>query len=373
MKQRIFISTILGIIFSLVACYSEDELTPSGNYSTTKFTFPQGNNTWDMEIKNIHDKYGVYLIYKEVTFVDLNRQWQSLGTGSLYSGDSLTNEQAPVYVDFLKNHFFNYIKPGLADKALPVRIYMLDNFRILSSDNPGDDTGGTGGTGTGDDDTGGTGGTGTGDTGTGGTGTDGTGTGGTGTGGTGTGGTGTGGTGTTDPNFIDLKTNGFDYWAISFTSDEMSGMSKESKRIKRNLLFRRFIEEALIKGIITEPKNFKDEVNYGKPYFNRRPDDPNYYMTRGFIDIFKQDYTFDNPPLNSDEYTKPGWEEPDVYPYRDFVSYIRAAMWYSPEEFEQKYPAAKYPLIAKRYNIVVNYMKTTYGIDLQNIATGPQE
>ena len=380
----------MGIIITLMACYSEDDLTPSGNYSVTKFTFPQGNNAWDMDIKDIHDKYNVYLIYKEVTFVDLNRQWQSLGTGDQFTGDSLTNEQVPVYVDFLKNHFFAFISPGIAQKALPVKIYMLHNFKKVTSDDGTGGTGtggtgtggtGTGGTGTGGTGTGGTGtgGTGTGGTGTGGTGTGGTGTGGTGTGGTGTGGTGTGGTGTggtggtTDPNFVPLKIDGFDYWAISFTNDEMSNMDPYSKKVKRNIFFRTFIENAIRKGSITEPAEFKDGMDYKTNFNTNKPKDPNYYLTRGFLDIFKEQDLSPRTPFFIGEYTGIGYENPDIYPYADFVYYIRAAMWYTPDEFEAYYPTAKYPLIKKRYDIVINHLKNNYGIDIQQIAKGPQE
>ena len=355
----------MGIIITLMACYSEDDLTPSGNYSVTKFAFPQGNNAWDMDIKDIHDKYNVYLIYKEVTFVDLNRQWQSLGTGDQFTGDSLTNEQVPVYVDFLKNHFFAFISPEIAQKALPVKIYMLHNFKKVTSND------GTGGTGTGGT---GTGGTGTGGTGTGGTGTGGIGTGGTGTGGTGTGGTGTGGTGgTTDPNFVPLKIDGFDYWAISFTNDEMSNMDPYSKKVKRNIFFRTFIENAIRKGSITEPAEFKDGMDYKTNFNTNKPEDPNYYLTRGFLDIFKEQDLSPRTPFFIGEYTGIGYENPDIYPYADFVYYIRAAMWYTPDEFEAYYPTAKYPLIKKRYDIVINHLKNTYGIDIQQIAKGPQE
>ena len=410
MKQKRFIFTILGIIFTLAACYNEDDLTPSGNYSTTKFIFPQGNNAWDMDIKEIHDKYSVYLIYKDVTYQDLNRQWQSLGTGSPYTGDSLTNEEVPVYVDFLKNHFFAFISPETAQKTLPVKIYMLANFRKITSGGTGtggDDTGGTGtggtgtggtgtggtgtggtgtggtgtggtgtgGTGTGGTGTGGTGtgGTGTGGTGTGGTGTGGTGTGGTGTGGTGTGGTGTGGTGTEDPNFVSLKIDGFDYWAISFTDDEIYHPDNYSQKVKRNIFLRIYIENAIRKGIITEPAEFTEGVTYEPNFNTNRPETSNYYLTRGFIDVFRGAYTSSQTPIGTAEYTRPSGEEPDIYPHADFVYYIRAAMWYTPEEFEGLYPSVKYPLIKKRYDIVINYMKNTYGIDIQKIAKGPQK
>ena len=345
---------LMGIVFVLMACYSEEDLTHSGNYSVTKFIFPQGDNAWDMDIKDIHDRYNVYLIYKEVTFVDLNRQWQSLGTGDLFSGDSLTNEQVPVYVDFLKNHFFAFISPEIAQKALPVKIYMLHNFKKVTS---GDDTGET--------DTGDTGGTGTGTgTGTGGTGT---GTGGTGTG---TGGTGTGGT---DPNFVPLKIDGFDYWAISFTDDEMNNMDPYSKKVKRNIFFRTFIENAIRKGSVTEPTDFKNEMDYKTRINTNKPEDPDYYLTRGFLDLFKERELSSRAPYFMDEYTGAGFENPDIYPHADFVYYIRAAMWYTPDEFETHYPAEKYPLIKKKYDVVIHHLKSAYGIDIQQIAKGPQE
>ena len=150
-------------------------------------------------------------------------------------------------------------------------------------------------------------------------------------------------------------------------------MDDYSKKVKRNILFRRVIEDAIMKGIIAEPATFKNGIDYKKEINFTNPNNAEYFMKRGFIKIFKQDYTSDNPPTGIWEYTTQGIENPSVYPYRDFVSYIRAAMWYTPEEFEAQYPSALYPLIKQRYDLVVNHLKSTYGIDLQAIARGPQE
>lgn len=58
--------------------------------------------------------------------------------------------------------------------------------------------------------------------------------------------------------------------------------------------------------------------------------------------------------------------------YRDlFMAYVRSAMAYTREEFYAKYPKESYPLIAERFELVITYMKNTYGIDLQGIAKGP--
>ena len=79
----------------ITGCYNENDVTPSGNYSVLRFEFPQGNNSWDKEIEEIHNIYGVYLIYKDISTQDLNRKWTSLVTGKLYYGNDLTDEQVP--------------------------------------------------------------------------------------------------------------------------------------------------------------------------------------------------------------------------------------------------------------------------------------
>lgn len=66
MKQIILLIAISSI-FILTSCYNEGDVTPSGNYSVLRLEFPQGNNSWDKEIKDIHDVYGVYLLYKGIT------------------------------------------------------------------------------------------------------------------------------------------------------------------------------------------------------------------------------------------------------------------------------------------------------------------
>lgn len=358
MKTKIILLAA-SLLFMLTACNKESDLTPSDNFSIVRFTFPQGNNSWDADIKAIYDEYNVYLIYKDVTPQDLNRQWTSLGTGKLWYGNDLTDEQVAFYVNFMKNHVFSYISPEIAKLALPVKIYMLDNLR---SRDPGEEDSDDSGTGTG--------GTGTGT---------GTGTGGTGTG-TGTGGTGTGGG--TGPSAITLKTDGFDYWAISFTQNEIDYPNDYTYKIKREVFLSKMIITAVLKGIITEPTDFKDGIDYKKAFYNdmdiisgkATTEDPNYYMNRGFIKKVSKDFTHEDSPWSIDIYNTAGWESPeDVFPYMDYVTYIRAAMYYTREEFMTNYPPSRYSLIERRYNSVVNHLKNTYGIDLEGIAKGPQQ
>ena len=325
------------IVLLMIGCSKEELIVPSGNYKVIRHEFPQGNNSWDMEIKEIYDKYGVYLLYKDVTVLDLNRQWQSLGTGKLYSGTEPEGEEVLFYVDYLKNAIFSNITPEMARTALPLKIYLLNDLKGLDPDE--EDTGGTGGTG-----------------------------------GTGPGGPGDPGT-EIDPNFVPIKTDGFDYWAISFSKNELDNPDPRNMRIKSCTLLYLIIEGAIKSGVFIEPDSFKEGIDYVTPINNNKPADPNYYLNRGFINIVYRDFT---PPYNMWELPVEStpWVigdftdrpiNPDDMPYPDFFSYIRAALYYSESQFKAKYPENIFPLINRRYEAVVEYFLSE-GIDLKNFS-----
>ena len=405
MRKVNIILAIIGLALLSYSCYNEDRLIPSGQFIPSGLPFPQGDNPWDEEIVKLHDTYGVYVFYKDVTEALLNREWTSAGTGDIYTGGDLSDDKVQFYLDFIKNDVFKYVNKELVTKTLPVRLYLLDNFRtrprIENNDEGGTGTGGTdtggtgtggtgtggtgtGGTGTGGTGTGGTGtgGTGTGGTGTGGTGTGGTGTGGTGTGGTGTGGTGTGGTGTggtggtgtggtgtggtgtTDPNFVPFYADGFDYWALSFTDDEIQNITHEARRLRSVPFIYRMLKKAVMSEIITDIDDIREEVDTTKGFRNGDLTNPNHCFNRGFPEDLSESFNKSNKPWSPSVYFH---KTARNYPHGDFLNLIRTNMWYSLQELEVKYPQEKYPLIRKRLDIVHKHLLDNYGIDLRAI------
>ena len=400
MRKVNIILAIIGLALLSYSCYNEDRLIPSGQFIPSGLPFPQGDNPWDEEIVKLHDTYGVYVFYKDVTEALLNREWTSVGTGDIYTGGDLSDDKVQFYVDFIKNDVFKYVNKELVTKTLPVRLYLLDNFRTrprIENNDEGDTgtggtgtggtgtggtgiggtgtggtgtggtgTGGTGGTGTGGTGTGGTGtgGTGTGGTGTGGTGTGGTGTGGTGTGGTGTGGTGTGGTGTTDPNFVPFYADGFDYWALSFTDDEIQNITHEARRLRSVPFIYHMLKKAVMSEIITDIDDIREGVNTTKGFRNGDLTNPNHCFNRGFPEDLSESFNKSNKPWSPSVYFHKTAEN---YPHGDFLNLIRTNMWYSLQELEVKYPQEKYPLIRKRLDIVHKHLLDNYGIDLRAI------
>ena len=45
-------------------------------------------------------------------------------------------------------------------------------------------------------------------------------------------------------------------------------------------------------------------------------------------------------------------------------------MWLTTEEFEERYPIAKYPMIHEKRDIVIDYMLEAHGINLLGISYG---
>ena len=140
--RKFFKITMIALmaLVSFSACRdSEEEITPSGNYSPIRGGFPQGDSELDQRIYQIKQDYGVYLLYKDVTEEDMNRTWESPGTESIIvAGDeadreegawNLPMEHLPFYVDFFENYIFPNINKEFAKTTLPVKIYMIHNLR----------------------------------------------------------------------------------------------------------------------------------------------------------------------------------------------------------------------------------------------------
>ena len=224
--KKALLYTTLGLLAFTGCNNDEDPIQPTGNYSVLRFEFPQGNNPFDEEIKEIHDKYDVYLLYKDITDTDLNRQWQSLGTGKLLTGDPVPDEYVPFYINFIKNHVFQYLSPEVVRAGLPVKIYMLENFGEVN----------TQGSGTG---------------------------------------TGTGGIGTPNTSIVTTKTDGFDYWAISFKREGIEENDPDAMRQARCQFIYQMILPQYKSGKIVESQTIHDKLDF-ETSFSTDVDDPDY-------------------------------------------------------------------------------------------------
>ena len=319
-------------------CSSEDDLTPSGNYSPIRGGFPQGNSEYDSIINDIKNDYGVYLLYKDITEEDLNRDWVSAGTGDIYVGGydeerddpawNLPEAHLPFYVDFFYSYIFPNISKEFAQTTFPVKIYMIHNLRTEPRDF-GDDSGDVG-------------------------------------------------VGTNTDPFKSIKLGNFDNWAISFKDEVINGGDAEyTLRQQRCMFMIQAIYNAIEKGEIDSPDEFWAGYDFSsdKKMNNVDPSKTNYKYKLGFVDMINDNFGTGVQkqvwvPDYANETSCYYWEK-DKYPhYNLFATYIKNAMWLTPEEFEARYPSTEYPMIKEKYNIVVNHLLDTYGINLAGIARG---
>ena len=125
MVKQICYVILMAILF--VACYEEDEIVPSVDDEELRFEFPQGDNSWDRDIVEISEKFGVHLIYKNFKHSDFNRSWTGV-VGTEYFGEDLSDEQAELSTMFMKNHVFAHLTPELVAKVLPDYWYLVYDY-----------------------------------------------------------------------------------------------------------------------------------------------------------------------------------------------------------------------------------------------------
>lgn len=373
MKQIFKITlVVLTALVSFTACRdNEDEITPSGNYSPIRGGFPQGESELDQRIYQIKQDYGVYLLYKDVTETDMNRTWESAGTGNIivagYEADRDKNtwdlplDQLPFYVEFFDNYIFPNITKEFAQNTFPVKIYMIHNLREEAR-TFGDESeeGNNEGTGV-------------------------------------------------APN-KNLHIGTFDNWVISFPEEVAKGTETGAEaeymlKQQRCIFMTNVIQNSIQKGDLKIPNEFWSGYSMNKdtkcledkhdgcdkvyiPKDTLTSEDEarkikeseNGLYSLGFVDVLESKFgTGRTTRIEKQIYHTRGWVHTDywtskVNPTCDlFEAYVMNAMWFTPEEFHQRYNTGKNTLIKKKYDYVVDYMKKQYGIDLVGIANGKKK
>lgn len=305
----------LGCIFLLNACYSEDEIVPSEKKMVLRFEFPQGNNSWDEDIISINDNFGVCLIYTDLEESDFNRAWTGAAGGlASMQGQGLNDEQAEFYTNFMKDHVFAYLYPELTKKVFPPYYYMAYDYHAAFKLSPEMIM-------------------------------------------------------KTDLTF---GTDGLDFWVTCLEGEPnllLGGQTKRPETAEEFLLNRGEIlyevfKRAVDVGNIVVPDNFNDGIDY-KTEVENRPgyeDEDNYYLKRGFPGTMASKFTSFSKLSDITSMTPAG----------NFVQYICLGMRYTKAECEEVFPSSKYPLIHEKRQLVMEYMKEKYNVDLAEINKGPE-
>lgn len=304
MKKTIYRIMILAVAYcvtaaSVVSCYSEEELTPTLLTDDLLFDFPQGNSESDRILQKVQEEYGCYPVYRGITPNLLNRTWVNLYPNMTIVADEIADGELAFYTDFLTGHFLDWFDAEAFGKYLPRYFFMVKNMHREEND--------------------------------------------------------------IAKAHMPVKTDGVDFWAISFETRFLSNPVQSELRPLRLILIYELILKALNDGFIEIPINFTDGVDYRTPIINdvSNPHSANHYQTRGFV-----------------KYVQPSFSSESIAALdliasnnEDFLMYIRKILYTAPEAFVAE--NGTYDLVMKRYQIVLDCFNN-YGIDLGGIAEGPK-
>lgn len=315
MKIKYLLLSIIGLSFFLGSCYDEDKAEPSGDYSPVRFEFPQGNESWDKFFEKMYNDYGLCVIYKGFDANDLNKNWTMSGGGS-WIGHPPVDEHMPKYQDLLENYLVPFLgKKEVVEASAPLYLYLAEDLgtsEFMVSYTMGG-----------------------------------------------------------------INLGGLDFWAIGLndTIDAIlpyPGIEDFRKGLV-TYVYNQIVENAVLRGIIPEPSDFRAGIDYKTEVETENPDDPNYYAARGLVGYLT--YTSWNSNLGCMfNWYDSSFGIADIVTAKggDFMMSTRAVMRWSKEEFEEKFPPETYPLVNKRYNMVVEQFKK-YGFDLQGFTKKAKE
>lgn len=324
MKKNIIL--ILSMVIVLLnSCYKEEPLMPSSSENSDRFEFPQGNNDYDQIAKDVFDRFGVKIIYKDFVDTDFNLSWTNPGIGK--TGYPIPENQRKDAVHFMANHIFGFLTPEITKKVLPPYFYIADSISQYSKiENP----------------------------------------------------TSTFESVTPTSYFY----TGIDFW--SFTWNNAASWSKMNGTYtaqpsnplirprtpfqvfyRRGVMLKEVYKNSIIKGNIVPPEGFNTGFDFTTKVESAAAmkDNPNYYLTRGFPGILASSLNFNLSRLTSVTQTGPSLI---------FRDYVLLSMRYDADSIEKLMPKASYPMIHEKYTIVIEHMKNKYGIDLTKIATKPE-
>lgn len=284
----------------LVSCYSEEELAPTQLTDDLLFDFPQGSSESDRTLQRIQERYGSYPVYRDITQSLLNRAWVNLYPTMTLVAEDVSDAELPFYADFLSRHLLGWFDAATFGEFLPRYFFLVKNMHRVEN-------------------------------------------------------------GIANPH-MPVKTDGVDFWAVSFESKFLANPILSELKRPRLLLTYEIILRALQAGKIEVPFNFSEGIDYETPICNdiSDPRSENHFQTRGFVQYVQPDFS---------NQTKSYTVEIAAAQNQDFLMFVRKILYSTPEAFEAE--NGEYDLVMKRYRIVLNCLKS-YGVDLSGIASGPQ-
>lgn len=294
---------MIAALVAFSSCYKEDKLMPTPMYNELLFEFPQDNKDYDRKIQSIQERNGTYVIYKDIDQNLINRSWINLFPDMPLVASPVSTSNILHYVDYLEDNFFRHFTSETFLKLLPKYFFILNDMHREEK-------------------------------------------------------------GVAKAHQY-TKTDGIDFWALSFQETENGGLkSYDSKKIRITLCYA-LIKKAFDEGLIEVPATFSQGIDYKNPIYNYAYPDGTipepvhefHYQLRGFVKYVQPDFEYESPATNINVVSMAG---------EDFLMFVRKILYSTPASFLTE--NSRWDLVMKRYQIVLDVFNDL-GVDLNAIAT----
>lgn len=299
MKKSIVIIFLTSLL--AMSCYKEAPIKPTDVVDKLLFDFPQGSSEVDRRIQAIQEKYDTYLIYKDIPNSVLNRAWVNVYINSFIEAQPVPADLVGWYVDFVQEQLLDYFDAEKFKTYFPRYLFLVTNMhRVID--------------------------------------------------------------GQVKPH-MPAKTDGVDFWALSFRTTESGALYLPEEKLARITLAYQLICNMLQGGLIEIPITFYDGIDYNTMIY----DDVNnqdklhsayHYQTRGFVKYVQPSFEYESPLTNI---------KLAAATNEDFLMYVRKILYSTTAEFAAE--NGSYALVMRRYNTVLDVFKGL-GIDLAAISDG---
>ncbi|MDR1415754.1 MAG: hypothetical protein LBI96_08090 [Odoribacteraceae bacterium] len=131
--KRIYIARLLCVVLlGLWSCEKEEKITPEGPGSLlTNFDFPQGNDPWDAIFQEIYDTHNVKIIYKDFTDENWSHVWTPYQLGAPVTGDRFeTAEELTEVANYMKKYLFDFLDPSATRGVFRRYIYLIKDMKV---------------------------------------------------------------------------------------------------------------------------------------------------------------------------------------------------------------------------------------------------
>lgn len=124
------IALLLAALFILIGCKKEAEVLSPSEIPEKNWTLPQGDHPFDQRIQDYYNRFGSYVLYK---FSQQDILWNISGNDGAYRSIPANEEFVEQQLNLLDKTFFSHYQDSTLRKYLPIKVFLCSSIRLGST------------------------------------------------------------------------------------------------------------------------------------------------------------------------------------------------------------------------------------------------